>query len=236
MRLALLLVALLLVTRPAFAQTHLEVPVCQWGDCSKFCDPACDAGFLCSVEGKCVEQKTSAQLESDRIQRRLQARSLTRVSVGAIVGAARIEGIIDANVFALELGARQQLTAYVGISGHLGAAYGQFHSPGKWSEPRTTASSYTDFWADFIPYLGPLWRFYVGPALVLSYRHYPEPMVYDGYIPAKRITNRLRIETGGRLGLLLGSREQFNLWLQETSSLDDTTLNQTLLGFSVEFM
>lgn len=236
MRRVLPFLALLLGTRSGWAQANLEIPVCQWGDCSKFCEPACGSGSVCSVDGKCVEQKTDEQLESDSAQHRHQARTLARISVGVALGGAHVEGIIDANVFALELGARQQLGAYVGVSGHLGAAYGQFHNPYVWSEPKTNAASYTDFWADFIPYLGPLWRLYVGPALVLGYRHYPEPMVYDSYTPAKRITNRLRFETGGRLGLLFGNREQFDLWLMETSSLDDTTINQTFLGFSVEFM
>ena len=236
MRFTLLLVALSLWAQPCLAQANLEVPVCQWGNCAKFCDPACGAGSVCSVEGKCVEQKTDEQRESEAIDRRHQARSLTRISAGVSVGQAQVEGTMQANLFGLELGWRQQLAAYVGLSAHLGAAYADLNRAFT-VNPTTSAASYSDFWVDFIPYLGPLGRFYVGPALVLAYRHYAAPVVYSGYTStsSKGITSRFRVETGGRLGLLLGNREQFDLWLQETTSVSDTTLNQTLLGFSVEF-
>ncbi len=229
-RFVLPLVALSLLARPGIAQSNLELPTCQWGDCSKFCDPACGEGSVCGVEGKCVQAKTDEQREREAVDRRHQARAFPRLTIGIGYGEANVEGGASAGVFALQVGVRRQLAAYLGVSVHLGAAYARLS--GAHTVQPTSGPSYSDFCADVIPYLGPLGRFYVGPALVLGYRHYSEALMYGTHV----VTARTRFEVGGRLGLLFGNREQFDLWLQETSSLNDTTLNQTLFGFSVELM
>jgi hypothetical protein len=185
---------------------------------------------VCSVEGKCVQAKTDEQREREAADRRHQARAITRFTIGAAYGEANVEGGASAGVFALQGGVRRQLAAYFGFSAHFGAAYARLS--GAHTVKPTSGPSYSDFWADAIPYLGPLGRFYVGPALVLAYRHYSDALMYGTHV----VTARARFEVGGRLGLLFGNREQFDLWLQETSSLDDTTLNQTLLGFSIELL
>lgn len=237
MRFALLVMMLLLVARPCFAQATLEVPVCQWGDCSKYCDPACGAGSVCGVAGRCIQTRTEEPDDSsdrEAVARRHQARALTRISVGLGIGDGTVEGVIHTTPYALEAGVRQQLTSYFGISAHLGAAYARISAPVYMlgAPASRSQSSYVDFWADVIPYLGPFGRFYVGPTLAFAHRHYADAILYGD----SSVTNRTRFETGGRLGLLFGNREQCNLWFQETTSLNDTTLNQALLGFSFEFM
>ena len=238
MRTSLAVAFLSLLARPCFAQSNLEVPTCQWGDCSRYCEPACGVGAICGVDGKCVPIKTDEQRDQEAVSRRHQARALTRVTVGIGLGSGKVEGNIDSSLFELEGGIRHQLATYLGISAHLGAAYGEISVP-YGAEPSIGSkerSSYVDFWADAIPYIGPLGRLYVGPALVLAHRRYADALVYRGSVPPLAVSSRTRFETGGRLGILVGNREQFNLWVQGTSSLNDTTLQQFLLGFNLEFM
>ena len=134
-----------------------------------------------------------------------EARTLTRKSFGVMAGVAKIESDVPAQVYALELGVRQQLLPGFGVSAHLDFGMGAYSSSGRKGK---LDSMYVDVRGNLAPYLGPFGRFYVGPALVLGHRHFSGQSPSTGG-QSLTVTGRTRIEVGTRLGVLLGSREQF---------------------------
>jgi len=223
------MIAVLLAAPPCLAQPRAEAPVCQWGNCARVCSPACPNGYVCGVNGTCVavtasesaEAEMKRQHEQEATLRRMQARSLTRVTLG--IGFGSGEGAMDSQVIAAEGGVRQQLAKSFGLSAHLGLARVNLYPPDGLS-----VTAY-DTWVDAVSYFGPFGRFYVGPMLAFVLRRYSENSA-DGSSTTDYA------EGGGRLGVLLGSREQLDLWFQASTSFEDEPCRQVLLGFNFEFV
>jgi len=165
------------------------------------------------------------------LERRHEARTLTRATLGAGVGVAIVENTVPSQVYGLEAGARQQLTLGFGVSAHFGFGVGAFQSVPQ----GTFDSTYIDVWGNLNPYFGPFGRFYVGPALTLGHRHFSDSNPGGG---AHSVTgaSRTHIEGGTRFGVLFGDREQFDLWFQGASSLGSATRIAISMGFNFEFM
>lgn len=241
--LRILLLTTTFAVRVVNAQTIAEIPTCQWGNCVTRCEGLCPPGSVCGIEGYCVqvkkdpEQAAAEKEQEDRgaVERRHQARAQPRFVLGVGLGSGEIEGNLATSVYAVELGYRRQLSRVTGLSLHAGAAYGIFTLPRDPQADSEIDSSYSEFWIDVVPYFGPFGRFYVGPALVLGYRHYSDGRLVDG-AQTYAYQDRTLLEVGARLGVLFGNREQYDLWLQGCSSFDSVTPGQVLLGFNFEFM
>jgi hypothetical protein len=164
-------------------------------------------------------------------QRRELARYRTRFAVGGNIGYADLIGS-DGLSTGLQLGLRQQLARFVGLHTQLLTQLAEDYVS---SDARIMR---TEFGCTFTPYLGPIGRFYVGPALFAGYRHYADTVSGASASDHVRIPkSRAFLEWGPRFGVLLGAEEQIDITgLVSTSLSNNAGLDlRLIIGAGYEF-
>ena len=238
-----LLPSLLLVHGMALSQSLPQSPVCQWGDCEQACPTLCPNGTVCSVSGTCVpvapndaeREAREEQAARNAKDQRLSMRAVPRFRLGAAVGSGGTQNHGGVSVYAASIGFRKQLVDVLGLSIDLSATYGRVAGVYDRTTMMNVNTGYAQGDVTVVPYLGPFGRFYVGPACALGLRHYAADRFADGSLifPTR---NRLLTQAAAKTGVLLGSREQVDLWAGFNSAFVDEALWQVEFGVNYEFM
>ena len=176
---------------------------------------------------------TDTTIADENRGRRERARFLTRFAVGGGYGFA---DQLDSGGLLMEahLGLRQQITSLFGLHVQLLTVFGPRDYVQR-SEDGTVTRS--ELGVAVTPYVGPLGRFYVGPAAFLGYRWYTSQRPSSDGTLDSMIRSGPFFDWGPRLGVLVGAEEQVDIGGVVTTTFDnDALMNLRLLvGASYEF-
>jgi hypothetical protein len=207
------------------------------------CVPGCRPGYVCALDGHCVNVDTndprgnSTEGLAERQQsasRGQEARHLLRIRLELDYQVVSVGDSLQTNVYGLSVGLRKQLLEFMGVAVQVGGSFGSMHYGHPDNSTLPSDGNVFEAYVELLPYFGPFGRFYAAPALLTGYRGYSVSRlaVPDEIVELKP---RWLHEVGGRLGLLLLEQERLDLSLQATSWPEKQAPYRFMGAIAIEF-
>jgi hypothetical protein len=216
--------------------------ICYTGRCVSACNPPCAEGLVCTERGACAydaeegERANALGEQSEEISPRMRERMAYREKPRFTVhGLMDVGGFLDADLMAIGLSAaigyRQNFAEKFGLHLRVGAAVGSVQVPNSSSSSDTSSTNatrgdsttFTHVYGEFVPYFGPLGRFYLGPILwggryMFDTHVLREYDYYDNTIHIYNVSDSWKGGTGLDMGMLLLGHEQLDInWRVKTT-------------------
>ena len=205
---------------PACVPACREGFVCINGSCTTACNPPCGWGEVCSSDARCVASSPVEQATAQP-EAALRARESERLKHRfTLLGGMDINYILDAHVLGIAAkataGYRKNLSPEGGLAVRVGFA-GGFATPSSTDNNSSGSTSKNDtvglikVEGEFAAYLSP-GRFYIGPVVWGAHFGFGQGTLTDR-VNGKiyHLPDAWKGGAGVDMGVLLGSREQFDL-------------------------